>query len=654
MGWPGMQLPFIFSISLVTVYFLSYPQAFLSFLFFTYQFPSLTISEKMLKFGKSLFQSIGSILSLGLLFLYFQKTFKFSLSTLALYHMAYRIFRIFIFLIFLMALFIIVRNLLRAPNPVNRRKVQWILWGIIWGSFPFIFLWSLPQIFISKPLIPEWIYYIFLLFTPAGVAIAILKYRLFDIEIVLSRSLVYGLVIISLIGTYLISIGGLSLIIFQQFKWQSPILSIFTALVIALLFNPLKNNIQIFVNRKFFRIRYHRFKSLETFMRDLEACGSEPQVLNLLESHFQDSIPLQSNMFLKKKNGNWKIYSSQKRVDKSFKAWLGHDYSYYPENLYINSRLREKVEPSDRITMVEMPEPWVLFIPLSDAILWLLAEKRAKTRFWIEDLELALHMSRAACLQIEKLNYIQLSIREAIEREQAQKLSKWKSLLVAEVAHDLRAPLNTMLWKLKNAEKKISQNQEGPQRPIVEIQQQIFRLQGFIQSMLIFSDKEHGKLDIKLQPLAINAEILQVLNNLEGVITQKNLKVDFSCDPNIKISADPIIFQEIILNLIQNAAKFSPQNSNISLRVQCVQRRKKDKVLISIEDEAGGISATQLKKLFEPFRESKDLKDSEKGFHLGMYIVNEFTRLLKGEIKVKSVAGKGTKIELYFPVISEN
>ena len=112
---------------------------------------------------------------------------------------------------------------------MNRRKVQWALWGIIVAALPYFTLWRLPQIFGSPALISEWVAYIFFIATPVCFAVAIIKYRLFDIEIVLSRSLVYTLVIAILIGVYIFIVGGLSFILFRQTslalflsEWLSP------------------------------------------------------------------------------------------------------------------------------------------------------------------------------------------------------------------------------------------------------------------------------------------------------------------------------------------------------------------------------------------------------------------------------------------------
>lgn len=654
LGWPGIMLPEIISIPLAIIYFLCYPQAFLILLFFSYQFPQTTISQHALKRVKLCLQITGSLFSIFLIVLFFQKYQEFNHQHIHYYYLFYRLFRIFIFFTFISFLFILIRNFFRAPNPINRRKVQWVLWGIFWGSFPYIFLWNLPQIFGIPPFIPEWIFVIFLIFIPVSTAIAILRYRLFDIEIVLSRSLVYTTVIIILGSIYLVSVGGLSLLIYNHFSFQSPFLSILAALIVALLFNPLKTNIQHYIDIKFFHIRYHRFKILQVFRQDLEKCQNEKEIIDQLNHHFQVSVPLKRSMFLTKTDGEWIIFPSRKPIDTLLKENLKFVGLVVNEDLVINSQIPEKVESYARLPTLRIPAIWVVLIPMGNSFLWFLSKKKAETRFWKEDLELALAMAKAARDKRDTIINMQLAIRANIEKEQAQQLSEWKSLLVSEVAHDLRAPLNTILWKLRNLQGTISTDQIPQDSPLLDIQQQIYRLQRLIQSLLTLADMEKGKLSIQQQPTFIRREIEVVLQNLQGIIAQKQLQLHFNCPPDFIINADPIIFQEIILNLVHNAAKFSQNEGQIWIDVNQIARQKKERILIVIKDRAGGIDKEKIKKIFQPFDKVKKENGKEKGFHLGLYIVHEFTKLLKGEIKIESELGNGTTLKLFFPKMTRD
>ena len=215
MSRSGMYLPLLASIVLIIAFYMSYSLALLSFLYFSFHFPSSTFSEKSTRIIKRVFLVIGLVFALILIMLFFYKTFRISPGSISLYHSVYRLFRAFIFFTLFFSMRNIIRNHIRKPNPVNRRKLQWVLWGIFWGSFSFIFLWDIPLIFNLHPFVPEWLIYLSMLIIPISIAIAMLKYRLFDIEIVLSRSLIYSSIVIILVGVYVFSVGGLSLLVFK-------------------------------------------------------------------------------------------------------------------------------------------------------------------------------------------------------------------------------------------------------------------------------------------------------------------------------------------------------------------------------------------------------------------------------------------------------
>jgi signal transduction histidine kinase len=389
-------------------------------------------------------------------------------------------------------------------------------------------------------------------------------------------------------------------------------------------------------------------------MNDLETCRNEVEVLTQLENHFENSIPVQKNLFLMRKNNKWCELPSQKTVEKSIQKHLAMDFTDFKNMVVVNSQLSEKVESHLPYPIASIPKPWLLIVPLGDYMLWLLAQKRSGTKFWKEDLELVQQMSKSACLQIEKLEAIQKSIREAVEKEQAQKLSEWKTILVSEVAHDLRSPLNTILWKLRNLQNALTRSESVSAQPLEEIQQQIYRLQKLIESLLVYADMDKGKLNLRLGSINLKSEIEEVLRNLQAIISQKQLEIKLNCDNQLSIKSDSMLIQEILLNLIQNATKFSDNGSQIEIQVDNLRKGKREHLRISIKDQAGGIPEEKIKKIFEPFEEKKDGKDMEKGFHLGLYMVHEFTKLLNGKVKVESEMGKGTTVNLLFPSSTGN
>ena len=257
-------------------------------------------------------------------------------------------------------------------------------------------------------------------------------------------------------------------------------------------------------------------------------------------------------------------------------------------------------------------------------------------------------MAQAAALQWEKFKYIEIAVQESIEKQQARQSSEWKSLLVAEVAHDLRSPLNTILWKLKNLQRKLPAEPGDKNQPIQNIQSQVNRVLSFVQNLLLLSNLEEGKLNVQKQVVPVKPSVLDVLDGLQAIISLKAIHIDFHCANRLSIKGDTFIFQEILLNFIENAAKYSPEKSTIFISAERVEAEERQQVRITISDEGGGIPQDVIKNLQQPPNNELEIKGDQKGFRLGLYIAHQFVGVLGGEIHIESVPERGTKVNLLF------
>ena len=169
----------------------------------------------------------------------------------------------------------------RRARGVERQQLKWfafsgVVFCVVFAIGPV--LWYLP----SSPG-TEWIWTVLFLLgastIPVAVGIAIMRYRLYEIDLLINRTLVYGALTVSLAAVYFASVATTQAV-FRAFtgQEQQPQLAIvFSTLAIAALFNPLRGRIQSFIDRRFFRSKYDATKTLEAFsdklrdQTDLEA-----------------------------------------------------------------------------------------------------------------------------------------------------------------------------------------------------------------------------------------------------------------------------------------------------------------------------------------------------------------------------------------------
>jgi peptidoglycan/LPS O-acetylase OafA/YrhL len=169
---------------------------------------------------------------------------------------------------------------LRRSSGEERQQLKWVVYSV--ALLAFVIPSTILVIIILQSLEDVRIFFAVLFpFIPISVGIAILKYRLYDIDILINRTLVYGSLTAMLVLVYF---GGVAATetLFRSLtgQQQQPQLAIvLSTLVIAALFNPLRHRIQSFIDRRFYRSKYDARKTLETFSArlrnetDLDALG---------------------------------------------------------------------------------------------------------------------------------------------------------------------------------------------------------------------------------------------------------------------------------------------------------------------------------------------------------------------------------------------
>jgi len=177
----------------------------------------------------------------------------------------------------------------RVSSPVQRRRTKWVVFGFVVGITSFLgmillqatLLPSLGTSGLFLDLIGKLSITLFVLVIPISFGVAILRSGLFDIDIIINRTLVYGFLSATLIALYFGSIVLLQGVFVTLTGEQSTLAVVASTLLIAALFNPLRRRIQSFIDRRFYRKKYDATKTLEAFSAklrdetDLEALNDE-------------------------------------------------------------------------------------------------------------------------------------------------------------------------------------------------------------------------------------------------------------------------------------------------------------------------------------------------------------------------------------------
>ena len=173
---------------------------------------------------------------------------------------------------------------LRRAGGVERQQIKWFAYAAVATIGGTTLAYSIPDM-IATPLWFEWVGYALVVATtpaiPVSIGIAILRYRLYNIDILINRTLVYGPLTAMLIALYFGGIVLLQSVFVALTGEQSTLAVVASTLVIAALFNPLRRRIQSFIDRRFYRKKYDARKTLEEFSvklrneTDLEALNND-------------------------------------------------------------------------------------------------------------------------------------------------------------------------------------------------------------------------------------------------------------------------------------------------------------------------------------------------------------------------------------------
>ena len=250
-------------------------------------------------------------------------------------------------------------------------------------------------------------------------------------------------------------------------------------------------------------------------------------------------------------------------------------------------------------------------------------------------------------LRIHERQKYEQELLQAKKTAEAANASKMRFLSM--VSHDLRTPLGAISGYadllLLGVRGEVNEPQAQDLRRIKEVS---YFLLGLLDDILTFARAEAGALTVSRQIVAVES----VLSRAEEIVAPQlqRAAIAYTRDPgpaDLTVSADPDRLQQILLNLLGNASKFTPSGGRVSVRWSADGER----VLIAVADTGRGIPADLLSKIFEPFVQVNREVDArkQKGIGLGLAISRELARAMGGDITVDSVVGEGSTFTVSLP-----
>lgn len=227
-------------------------------------------------------------------------------------------------------------------------------------------------------------------------------------------------------------------------------------------------------------------------------------------------------------------------------------------------------------------------------------------------------------------------------------LEKMRSEFVANVSHELKTPLTTIIGFVDTLKKKAGEDKEKRQRFLGIISEEVERLKRLIEDILLLSHLENKSSSNNLEEVNIYKELDDILYMLTPSANKKNICINLIIDRNFTLyvkSKD--WFKQAVMNLIDNAIKYTQPEGHINVLAYI----KGDNAFIIVKDNGVGIPEEDISRVFERFyRVDKSRSRSEGGTGLGLAIVKHIVSELDGSIYLNSELNKGSEFIIQLPL----
>ncbi len=267
--------------------------------------------------------------------------------------------------------------------------------------------------------------------------------------------------------------------------------------------------------------------------------------------------------------------------------------------------------------------------------------------------ELDLHLNPISWIGVATDIHDQKIIQQelTLAKKQAEVANETKSNFLANMSHEIRTPLGIILG-FSEVLMDTEVNPEEKKEAIMAIRRNGKQLSRIIDEILDLSKVEAGKMEMEKSEVVL-PEFLQSLKAFLSLpAKEKGLKFQFKIDDKIptKVIMSPSRVQQILVNLIGNAIKFSPKGS-VVVSTGFVQNGT-TQLRVSVKDSGPGLSSTQIENLFQPFTQiDTSMTRKHGGTGLGLALSRKLARAMGGEISIKeSIPGEGCEFILCFPV----
>jgi signal transduction histidine kinase len=536
-----------------------------------------------------------------------------SIEVFRAYNAYYAYFRIYIIAYIVLAILFLNRSLRRSSDDEERAQIKWIFFGLIVGMLPYLALYQAPVALGAAPLVSEEISTIFFIAFPLTFSVAIVKYRLMNIGLVINRSLVYSLLTVFTVGVYLIFIELAQKVFSRWMAGREFGVTAVGVFLAALAFQPAQRRIQTFVDKAFFRQSYDYRRTIMAFNEKAQQMVDRDGLLDFFRREIMRVLPVES-------------------------LWIGPEdgvRAESPDNLVV----AERAGVGLMLPLAVDPESGPRFLAMG--------RKKSGSRYTREDTELLRTMSGELQVNLDRIRLQEEVIYERASREKLDELNRLKTEFISTVSHELRTPLSSIQSLAELLQSGRIKDRDKTEKYLGLMAAESTRLSRFLHNILDYGKIEQQVKTYHVRPAVLQDVIEEAAAVFRPLIEGRGFRFDLSLPPEpVRLDIDADAVKQALINLIDNAIKYSKEEKSVTVELIAGERTWD----IRVRDRGIGIAPDDMKRIFEKFFRSPQAgRMCPEGAGLGLKIIRHIMDAHKGDVRAQSTEGEGSVFTLVFP-----
>ena len=655
--WGAIDRTSLVSLSLRVLFFVAYTFGAAIFFVFTLVYPRQKVES--VRTWSALAAGAAFVVSAGQTWTHLSAIVNNSIEEYEAFAPWFSAFNVFLFVCVVAGVFSFAHTYRTSPSSEDRKRLNWILWGSVVAWTPFLMFIKLPQLAgFPTGLIPEEYATIFFLVMPLAFGLSVLRHELTAVRIVVKRSLIYGSVTAFMGVAYFLAAMLATELLGVRLRVQEYVLIAAVTLLIGILLNPVRKHAQALLDELLFPARAQFRSAVAAIRNELQSTPDTNEVFRVLAEAVQRVLVVDGLIVYQYIRG--KLHQRYPTT----LANVVHEIGEEELRALAQSRILSTGKGIfvQRADVISDPGGLLrrlgcsIVVPIAvetEEVLAVVALNISAAHDALREEEVDL--LRALCVEaaqtLRRLALQKQVILEQEEKHRLEELSKLKSYFVSGVSHELRTPLTSIRLFAESLQTAKGLSRKTQREYLRIIEGEAARLTRLIDNVLDFSRVERGVKEYTFREVPIAHLIRHSVSTMRYQVAAHRATLSVRLAKQLPpLIVDPDAIEEVLLNLLSNALKYSGTKK----RIRLAARRRKDVVEIDVSDTGIGIPESEQGKIFDPFyRVRKEGVAQHGGAGLGLALSKAIIEAHGGVISLRSVLHRGTTITVSLPIHSK-